>query len=86
MRQVALSNNHNGDFELHAGGIVSYGIQTDHIADMDLDFYQAAMDGKADMLRQKSDQFEIQAAPIKNTGLHFASQFGMLVDLRGINP
>ncbi|KAF9677674.1 hypothetical protein SADUNF_Sadunf08G0132000 [Salix dunnii] len=68
----AVGSNHS------TGGIVRYGIQTDHITDVDPDLYQAAMDGKADMLRQKSDQFEIQATPIKNTGLHIASQFGML--------
>lgn len=45
---------------------------------MDRNLYNAASEGKVDVLRQHFDQLEIQATANRNTALHVAAQFGQL--------
>ncbi|KAH7851645.1 hypothetical protein Vadar_014664 [Vaccinium darrowii] len=45
---------------------------------MDSSLYNAASQGKVDVLRQHIDQIEIQTTANRNTSLHVAAQFGQL--------
>ncbi|XP_058212034.1 ankyrin repeat-containing protein At5g02620-like [Rhododendron vialii] len=45
---------------------------------MDRNLYNAASEGKVDVLRQHFDQLESQATANRNTALHVAAQFGQL--------
>ncbi|KAF5962138.1 hypothetical protein HYC85_003347 [Camellia sinensis] len=45
---------------------------------MDVNLYEAVMEGKVDVLRQHIDQIDNQVTPNNNTVLHVAAQFGRL--------